>query len=165
MHAHHTVVGWYPGDVLGPFVAARRIGKGRVVYIAGNVGESLLKYGFEESFSLLENAVYYASHARPCIGLDAPGTVEMIAHVNRRTRTVVVILLNHSSNQYRDGNVIRFCVPVTDLKVTFAAPFTIKDASAIFCDHVEIDRDSDSCTLRLGRLKEYEVLMVRYGQR
>ena len=49
MHPHHTVIGWYPWEPVRSLIVGRQLGKGRAIYIAGEIDAKEAAQQMDES--------------------------------------------------------------------------------------------------------------------
>ena len=84
-----------PGAVTdNPAVITNNYGKGRVVYIAGNIEDNYSCYAFPVYRKLLNNAVLYAASERPRIVVEAPLNVEATFFEQKNPSRTIVHFVN-----------------------------------------------------------------------
>lgn len=105
----------YPAFVLNTF------GKGRVVYMPQQMGDCYQDYGHPDYRALLADAVRWAAGKAPPVELEAPFTVEMVVWGQGNGKRIVHLVNRTAAGPMRTkGSVITECIPVHDLRLTFA---------------------------------------------
>jgi hypothetical protein len=140
-----------------PALLMNKLGKGRVVYFSGDIGNTIETFHTPELIELLGNTARHMSTG-PVTLKNAPGSVEMVVRTQNNGRRTLVHLVNFTGEMTRP---IRHIVPLSDVQVTLprgvqaAKAYTLWDRRP-----VALTRDqSGSIEAVVPRLNEYEVLV------
>lgn len=148
----------YPGKHEFPLVMRRACGRGRVVYVAAELGAAAARFGDPQTLEVLSQTVRWTGETPPFIQTDAPPSVEIALHQNNRG--TIVFLLNATTNVYL-ADPVRYVVPLSDVTVRLSgkawAACKVRALSGL-----EVGREprADSLTLKLPRIGAYEALFI-----
>lgn len=169
-----------PGaDTAWPAIVARRAGRGRVVYVAGQLDLVAYNVGHPDYDQLLASAVMWAG-GEPPVQILAPRTVEAAFYECDSGQRLLVHLLNHSYDQLFSvprpgkneqtpgvGRAITEVVPVRDICLTVAAGdgTVVKRAVARNAGReLPVERQDERARVVVGGLHEYELVEILIGR-
>lgn len=141
-----------------PALVRNSFGRGHVVYMAGDLGNSLQKFHLPEFFGLMTNAARELS--RPLLGIEnAPSSLDVVLRSQDEGRRLILHLLNLTGDMIRP---IRKIVPIQDMRLTFPG---VGKARRVFSlmNPRELEAGSDgkgNLQVILPRLDEYEVVVI-----
>ncbi len=141
-----------------PAMIVNQLGKGRVVYFSGDIGNTITKFHTPELMELLENAGCQLA-ARPIVVENAPESVEVVVRTQNDKRRTLVHLVNFTGEMTRP---IRHIVPLSDVRITLSPDIRATKAFTLW-DHRSIPFTVDSSGARhavIPRLNEYDVLVL-----
>ena len=170
-----------PGKDTGyPAVVVNSYGKGKVVYFPGQVDRLFYRIGHPDYERLLLNSLYFVA-GRPTVIVEAPTTVEATFFQQAEPGRLIIHLLNHTYGQLfpapttshygsfsRDVfRPVGDMVPVGDIQVSLQPSDNAKVErilSLSTLEDVPYRSDEQGIHFRLGRLDEYEALVVEYAK-
>ena len=141
-----------------PSVVVNQLGKGRVVYFSGDLGNTITKFHTPELIELLANAGQQMAEP-PVVVENAPGSVEIVVRTQNDGRRTLVHLVNFTGEMTRP---IRHIVPVSDVRVTLASGIHASKAFTLW-DHRPIPlthNQSGRIQAVVPHLNEYDVLVL-----
>jgi hypothetical protein len=162
-----------PTPPAGPAVVANRFGRGRVVYLAGTLGEMLQDFALPEHRRLVRNLVDALSRrdvrlepgpGAAAAGGAAPINVEMTVRVaEARPDRLVVHLVNHAGIAPRPFEAVAV---QEGLRLRLAGRLGARSARALAAGkRLRPTRERQDTVFPLPPLAEYEVIVVDTGSR
>ena len=140
-----------------PAVVLHRAGKGRAVYVAGDLGNSIQGFHMSEHLALVGNLVRELAPA-PVRLENAPGSVEVVLRSQENGRRRLVHLLNFTGEMTRP---IQRIVPLTNIAVELEGVAPARSVRALVANRtLDFRRRGGRIQVSLPRLDEYEVLVV-----
>ena len=155
----HIMQVCYPGDAAGPIITARKVGKGRVVYIAADLDAACRRYGDKNTIDCLTGAVLYAGKGAVPLKTNTPPSVEIVAHTS--DKNTAVLLLNHTSNQYM-ADPIRYIVPISDVTVEIQLAQKPKKVSSLSGQNLKAEYKNGWLNVNMAKLTEYDGILVDF---
>ena len=120
MRRAHPVLGWYPGDVIGPMIVSST-SSGRAMYIAGEFDRDAGETGQAGTMTILADAARWAAGRQPAAAVQCGITIESAIHRSVDASRYVVMLANQASNQLDPGYVVREVQPARDVRILMPA--------------------------------------------
>ena len=165
MHREHTGFSGYPGRRKGPMITTRKVGMGRVVYIAGNIDAAFKKSGDQHAFETLAYAFRWAAEEKPKFVVECPSTVEI--NTFAKEGSLAVLMLNQtmncpvSFNEY--ANPVRNIIPVHDLRLKINIDGkSVKNIKTLnICDMDYIVEDY-LLTVSMKSLDEFNAVLIDF---
>jgi len=158
MHNEHLIQDAYPGTKINPMILTREVGKGRVVYLAGDLAATFSRVGYSELNKILGGAVIWAAGAEPPVRTNLPPSVEIVVH--QSPDKLAVFLVNRSTNQVGRNAVIRHVVPVKEVELQVKIPAPVKKLVTTSGREANYESDGEWLRIRLAEVDEYEVLLI-----
>ena len=158
MHKDHMTEGAYPGAPIGPMVLSRKAGAGRVVYIAGSLATSARQIGDREALDVLARATLWAAGHEPPVITDCPPSVEVVTHSG--PGGMAMFLINETTNQIDRLSIIRYVVPVHDVKIRLKVPSQPAAVATLKGNEADWSYEDGWLSVRLDRVEEYEVVLI-----
>jgi len=141
-----------------PSLVVNHVGKGKVVYFSGDMGNTITKFHTPELMDLVANAGLEA--VKSFITIDnAPGSVELVVRTQEDGKRTLVHFVNFTGAMTRP---IRQIVPIHEVGVTVAPEvhasraYTLWDHRSITLNHTS----SGKLHAIIPELNEYEVLVL-----
>lgn len=151
---YKTMAGRYDGfPALSdePAVLLNNLGKGRVIYLSGDVGATLNSFHTAEFHTLFENVV--ARLAPPDVQLEnAPGSLELVVRSQDNGRRLLIHLVNFTGEMTRP---IRRVIPVENLRIRLPRAYS-KARTLVQAGQLPIR----GAALTIPKVNEYEVVVV-----
>jgi hypothetical protein len=148
-------------DTKIPTIVVNEFGKGRVVYIAGAVGEHYLNFGIYDHSKIIINSIRWLSSASQSIEIDnCPSTVELTAYT-RDNDTLILHLVNSVRDEinepiYESGLISNVIVKLKEYSENHKVKlFTLPNKQKIF-----YRSDHDSLLLRIPNFKYHQIVVV-----
>ena len=157
-HKNQMVEGAYPGRPIGPMILTRDVGKGRVVYITGELDATSFRLGDPDSSDILAKAAVWAAAAEPPLTTNCPPSVEVVTHT--KPGHLAVFLVNLTANPMSDSRVVRYIVPVKDVKVHVKTDASVEAIATATGQEAQYEQDGGWLHIRLAGLQEYEAVLV-----
>ena len=140
-----------------PAVVLHRAGKGRAVYVAGDLGNSIQGLHMGEHLALVSNLVRELAPA-PVRLENAPASVEVVLRSQENGRRRLVHLVNFTGEMTRP---IQRIVPLTNITVELESAAPARSVKALVANRsLEFRRQAGRIRVSLPRLDEYEVLVI-----
>jgi hypothetical protein len=154
-----------PGAVTDfPAILTRILGKGRVVYFAGDVSGDYGNFGDPSLRKLLRNAIVWANNGPLPVETDAPLAVEVRCY--RQGDRHLVHLMNYVTSQPRvwsnvGGPAVEDTIPIHDISVRLRmekSPSRVYLASSK--QSVPFEFKNSFASVRIPELDVFEILVV-----
>lgn len=141
-----------------PALIVNHIGRGKVVYFSGDIGNTTTKFHTPELMNLVANAGL--NSVKSPIAIDnAPGSVELVVRTQEEGKRILVHLVNFTGAMTRP---IQQIVPLSDIGVTLGPEVEASRAYTLW-DHRPIKlthTSSGKLHALIPHLYEYEVLVL-----
>lgn len=140
-----------------PAVIRHAAGRGRVVYVAGDLGNSIQSLHFPEHFELVSTVL--RELAPSAVRLEnAPGSVEVVLRSQENGRRWILHLVNFTGEMTRP---IQRVVPLNNVSVELEREGPVRTVRALVSDRqLEFRRQAGRLRFTLPRLDEYEVIVI-----
>jgi hypothetical protein len=162
MSNKHICSTGYPGRAIGPMIATRQVGAGRVLYISGSLDAAAKRFGDAQSIDVLALAVRWAGNDGLPYVVDCPPSVEVVGHCNQRGSAF--LLVNHTTNQSIADPMpdpIRYVVPIHDvglrIKLGNRPPARI---AALSGKPLAFEMQGEWLSVKIEKLAEFEGILV-----
>jgi hypothetical protein len=141
-----------------PSLVVNHVGKGKVIYFSGDMGNTITKFHTPELIDLVANAGLRTVRS-PVIIDNAPGSVELAVRTQEDGKRTLVHLVNFTGAMTRP---IRQVVPIHDVGVTLAPEIHASRAYTLWDHHpIKLSQDSSGkLHAIIPQLNEYEVLVL-----
>ena len=157
-HKNQMVEGAYPGQPIAPMILTRHVGKGRIIYITGELDAASFQLGDPDSAEILARAALWAAAAEPPVRTNCPASVEMVTHT--KPGSLAIFLINLTANPMSDSRVIRYIVPIKDVEIQVKTDAVVEAVSTVTGQQVQYEQKAGWLEIRLGGLQEYEAILV-----
>ena len=168
-------------EISSGLVFARKHGRGRVVWIAGDIDRAVWEMGNPESATLLANATRWVTRRKAPVECTAPALITMRLRHNPKTHAIQIGLTNYASSQiFTTGFPGALCIkgpmqkkefsrtqwpvhisPVDNvlLKVDWPCK-TLPKIETITGNVPRIRRVGDEVEIKISRIEEGEVIVL-----
>ncbi len=142
-------------DVLpDAFAVERRVGKGRAIFIAGNLGEHYNAYAFDDHRRMIANAV--RACATPAVTVEGAGEFLEVSWRRAANGDHVLHLLNHAGGERPYERVL----PLAGLKFRVRVPGKVKSVRAAKSKkRIAFRRRAGEICFALDMAGEYEMIV------
>lgn len=139
-----------------PSLVVNRLGRGQVVYMSGDLGNTIQSFHTPELMQLVSNAGVQLGTS-PVTVKNLPGSVEVVVRSQNGGKRKLIHLVNFTGEMTRP---IRHIVPVENARITLN--FNASKAQALWSGrNLPLSKDSaGQVSITLPRLDEYEVVAV-----
>ncbi len=148
------------GDETGfPAVVAGTYGKGKFVYIAGDVGEAYFDSQSIRLRNLVENAIRWFVDGELPVKVAVPKNVEIALHEGKDR--LIVYLVNFISDAMETSEEITETIPLHDVDIRIKVPEgrSITEATALRSKKSLVPEiQGKYCKITLPRLEEFELV-------
>ncbi len=104
--------GYYPGKESHPLIIQRKQGSGRVIYFAGDLDKANFEQGYDFLSGILAKA---ATPDNVSITADAPSTVSITYFKQQSSKSMIIHLLNGTTNQSLYPDPASEIIPVSNI--------------------------------------------------
>ncbi|MCX6624994.1 MAG: beta-galactosidase trimerization domain-containing protein, partial [Acidobacteria bacterium] len=141
-----------------PGLVVNRVGKGTVVYMSGDLGNTINTFHTPEFMQLVANAGTMLGATQVKVE-NVPGTVEVVVRSQQGGRRTLIHLVNFTGEMTRP---IRRVLPVRNAKLTLAKGLAASKARALWSGKdLPLSKDAQGrVSLTVPRMDEYEVVVV-----
>lgn len=146
-----------------PAILEHRFGKGRTLYLAGNVGEFYLEYGIGDYATLIANMLHQTA-SLPVRLIGAPESVEIVHRAHRRRPVELVHLVNYTGGMTRPMGTV---VPVHGLKLEIKRHRLrrVQSLRTNRCLRLHPGPNGRRAQIALPPLRDYDVIVLEYERR
>lgn len=160
VHSEHWLKSGYPGEKVSPMIISKTIDRGKSIYCATDLEIYSLEYGDSESIEVLTNLVKYVGGEEiELVKIKAPGTVEVNPYVSENS--LVIFLLNHTTNQLTTGKAVRYIIPIKDITIEVNWNKRLESAFCLSKSNLDLKREESKIILTLPYLEEYDVIVLK----
>jgi len=160
VHSEHWLKSGYPGEKVSPMIISKTIDRGKSIYCATDFEIYSLEYGDSESIEVLTNLVKYVGGEEiELVKIKAPGTVEVNPYVSENS--LVIFLLNHTTNQLTTGKAVRYIIPIKDITIEVNWNKRLESAFCLSKSNLDLKREESKIILTLPYLEEYDVIVLK----
>ena len=149
-------------EAVAPGVVVAHYGKGKVAYIAAEVGAMYLQTGIREYSDLIRNVIEYVSPERTSYEIDAP-VASLITNMMVNGDRMVFHLINRTaSNQERMWQNIYYIAPIENVKIKVRIPDgkEIKNIASFVPVAFTQKREKNMLEITLSRIDKYQAIVV-----
>jgi hypothetical protein len=141
-----------------PALMVNRLGKGTVVYVSGDLGNTIANFHMRDSLAIVENAAVKLAPDAPRLE-GAPQTVELVHRSQGPGARHIFHLVNFTGQMTRP---IQEVIPVQGARLVLPRGMTAKRAYALMAKGALLPRvgETGAMELALPELREYEVVVV-----
>jgi hypothetical protein len=142
-----------------PAVVVNGFGRGRSVYLAGNVGESYHGFGLPAHLNLVANAVRWLSP--PVLEVDdAPQTLEAVLRVQEEEGRYLLHLVNFTGEMRRPFQNI---VPCRDIRIALRTDREIRAVRSLAGrEDLPFEQAEGHARFTVPRVESYEIVVISY---
>ncbi len=161
----HMTIKPYPGPPLGPMVVTRRVGAGRVLYLAGDLASIAAPGSVADAdvLGVLANAALWAAGGQPPLTTNAPPSVELVTY--GKPDRMAIFVMNETANPFDKTSVIRYVVPLPDIEIRVKTDVPVRSVTAVTGQSVRYEVHDQWLNVRLPKINEYEVLMIEFTKK
>jgi hypothetical protein len=165
MHKEHMDIKPYPGAPLGPMAVTRKVGKGRVIYLAGDLASIALpgEVADAEVLDVLANAALWAAGGKPPVRTNLSPLVQLVIHLSETK--IALFIINQTMNQIEKQEIIRSVVPLTDIWVEIKLNKRVRHLATVTGQKVRCEFKRPWIRFCLPKVNEYEVLMAEISDK
>jgi uncharacterized membrane protein len=145
-----------------PGVVVARYGKGKVAYIAAEVGSMYMQTGIRELADLIRDVVEYVSAEKVSYEIDAP-FASLISNMTVNGNMMVLHLVNRTaSNQERMWQNIYYIPPIENVKIKVRIPVgkEVKKITPFVPVEFSQKREKDLLEITLPRIDKYQAIAI-----
>ena len=149
-------------EAVAPGIIVARYGKGKVAYIAAEVGAMYLQTGIRELADLIRDVIEYVSPVRPSYEIEAP-IASLITNKRVNGDKMVVHLINRTaSNQERMWQNIYYIPPIENVRIKVKIPDgkEIKNITTFVPMEFSQKREKNMLEITLSRIDKYQAIVV-----
>lgn len=160
-HRDHLILGGYPGKAVNPMIITGKPGKGRVVYIAGDLDAACCRLGCKDNMQVLTDSVAWAAADEVPLKTNCPPSVEIVGHV--KPDMMLIMLLNQTTNQLKPCSVVRYVVPLSGIRLSVTiGDKTPGEVKSLKGSPLTFRKENKTLIISLDKLNEYEAIMVDF---
>jgi len=140
-----------------PALVCSQIGKGRVVYCAGSLFESITRFHLEDHFDVFKSILKILSgDSLLQIEINAPRSLAV--EIRKNHKYTIIHLMNATGDMKRP--VGRF-VPLKDINISVRHHAKPKSIKAIYCrEELEFKYKDGFLNFKLSKIESYEVIII-----
>lgn len=148
----------YPEPSDDPALVTHRYGKGKAIYISGDIGNSFNSYHLIEWARLIEN-VLRETAPKLVVLENAPGSVEVVLRSQEDGRRLLLHLVNFTGEMTRP---IRKIVPLQNIVITVRTKGGVKSIHTLMQPGTLIPLKSNDGEVKfvVPHIGEYEVIVI-----
>ncbi|MBB5716370.1 alpha-amylase family protein [Sphingomonas aerophila] len=144
-----------------PMIYARQVGKGRVVYLPGDIDRTFWEVSSRDHLNLLRNAVLWAAEEQQPMAVSGPGFVDVSYWRQRRSLAAHLVNLN---NPMAMKAYMREVIPAGPYEVRLRLPSDARDIRRVRLlesgTNAEVRRSGDTLTVAVPRIAVHEVVAI-----
>lgn len=141
-------------------IISKTIDRGKSVYCVADLEIYSLEYGDPESIEVLTNLVkHVGGEGIELVKVEAPGTVEVNSYVSGNS--LVMFLLNHTTNQLTTGRAVRYVIPIENVKIEVKWNKCLESVFCLSKSNLDLKLKESKVILTLPRLEEYDVIVLK----
>ncbi|HET9434845.1 MAG TPA: hypothetical protein VFO37_13850, partial [Chitinophagaceae bacterium] len=149
-------------EPVAPGLVVSSYGKGKVAYIAAEVGAMYLQTGIRELSDLIRDVIEYVSPERASYEIEAP-IASLITNMTMNGNKMVFHLINRTaSNQERMWQNIYYIPPIENVKIKVRIPDgkKIKNITPFLPVAVSQKRENNFLEITLSRIEKYQAIVI-----
>jgi hypothetical protein len=149
-------------EAVAPGVVVSRYGKGKVAYIAAEVGAMYMQTGIKELSELIRDVIEYVSPQKPSYEIEAP-VASLITNLRVNGDKMVFHFVNRTTgNQERMWQNIYYIAPVENVKIKIRIPEgkEIKNIASFVPVEFSQKREKNILEITLPRIDKYQGIAI-----
>jgi len=144
-----------------PILITNRYGRGKVFYIAGNLGDTYWNIAVPEIKQLIANAIEWVSGESPIVSVDTLETIEVVLNYQKKENRYLLHLVNYTGEMARPVNHL---LPVKEIKVSLHKRTfpKIKEVTTLKKrQRLSFKEKNDTFEFTIPELANYEVIVIQ----
>lgn len=140
-----------------PAIIERQYGKGSVIYIAGNIGDSIYRFGLQDMKNLLN--IFINKYAQKVFEVEnAFESMEITLREQHDTGRILMHFVNFTGQMTRPVNKI---IPCRDIRVTVKNVRDIETVMAVVADkNLSFSINENDLIFSIPEVYEYELITI-----